>query len=277
MWIESHQSLRKHPKVVRAARALSISRVTLIGHLHCLWWWALDYAQDGNLSAFAPEDIAEAAEWEGVPQDFIRALLEAARIGDKPGLLEYLDGALCIHDWWDYAGKLIDKRKADAERKRVDRRKDGAPVPPALPADVPQTSNGRPTDVAGTVPTVPTVPNPTEPTEPTAAASAAWQAFTKARGVNLSRADSEYIAELEQLYGDTETAQAIVYCDIHKNRNFLTLSYIQSVLTGWQADGTLGLHGTNGNGSTPKPTGKATIRVDYGDGQVVDQEIKTHG
>lgn len=161
-WIESHQTLRNHPKIVRAARALGISRVTMYGHMHCLWWWAMDYAQDGDISAFDPEDIAEAAEWEGDANAFLAALLESARIGDKPGLLEMVDGALYIHDWYDYAGKLIDKRKADAARKRDERRKDLPPTPDGTPNDVRGTSDGHPADVAGTVP-YHTIPNPTEP------------------------------------------------------------------------------------------------------------------
>ena len=156
-WIESHQSLRQHPKVIKAARALGVSKVTLIGHLHCLWWWALDYAQDGNLTAFDPADIAEAAEWTGDAAAFVAALTEAARIGDKPGLLERSDTGLVIHDWYDYAGKLIDRRQTDANRKRASRN-----------ADVPKMSDGCPTDVHTPsfvpYPTVPTLPyQPTEP------------------------------------------------------------------------------------------------------------------
>ena len=157
-WIESHQSLRQHPKVIKAARALGISKVTLIGHLHCLWWWALDYAQDGNLAAYEPADIADAAEWTGDPDAFIAALAESSRIGNKPGLLEYHNGTLTIHDWYDYAGKLIDRRREDADRKRTGRSK-----------DVHRTSVGNPPEVH-TPSFVPTnqpnsnQPNQTEPT-----------------------------------------------------------------------------------------------------------------
>jgi hypothetical protein len=66
-WIESHQSLGRHPKTKAAARALDISRVQLVGHLHYLWWWALDFAEDGDLSGIDPDDIAEEAMWDGDP------------------------------------------------------------------------------------------------------------------------------------------------------------------------------------------------------------------
>jgi hypothetical protein len=142
MWIESHQSLRKHPKTLRAARALGVSEVLLIGHIHCLWWWAMDYAPDGDLSSYDAIDIAAAAEWDGDAELFVRALRDASRIGDRPGFIEEIDGALHLHDWDDYAGKLIAKREQDAARKRSARKESGDD------ADVQRTSGGRPTDGA---------------------------------------------------------------------------------------------------------------------------------
>ena len=65
---------------------MGISKITMLGHMHLLWYWALDYAQDGNLSAFEPVDIAEAAEWDGDSAAFVNALTESAKIGGKPGL-----------------------------------------------------------------------------------------------------------------------------------------------------------------------------------------------
>jgi len=40
-----------------------------VGLLHCLWWWCIDYATDGDLSRYDAEDIAIACEWEGDPDD----------------------------------------------------------------------------------------------------------------------------------------------------------------------------------------------------------------
>lgn len=110
-WIESHQTLGQHPKTRRLARYLGISLPTAVGHLHYFWWWALDYAQDGNLSKFEPEDIAEAALWEGDAATFLEALIKA-------GFVDRKGQELVIHDWDDYAGRLIDKRKANRERQR---------------------------------------------------------------------------------------------------------------------------------------------------------------
>jgi hypothetical protein len=125
-WIESHQELRQHWKVQGLALALGVSRATAIGHLHLLWWWAIDYAPNGNLSRFPASIIAQAAEWTGDPGLFADAL-RANELQDEDGM---------IHDWWSYAGKLIEKRRLDRERK----------------AKVRETSVGSPAEVAGNPP-----------------------------------------------------------------------------------------------------------------------------
>jgi hypothetical protein len=110
-WIESHQELRDNPKTRKLARALNISIPTAIGHLQCLWWWALDYAQDGDLSKYDDYDIADAMMWEGDPPVLAEAMV-AAR------LIEEDVGGRRIHDWREYAGRLIERREKDRERKR---------------------------------------------------------------------------------------------------------------------------------------------------------------
>lgn len=104
-WIESHQTLRAHPKTKRLARSLNVSIPTAIGHLHCLWWWALDYAPDGDMSAFAAWEIADGAMWEGDPAIFIAALEDS--FFSRNGV---------INDWHDYAGRLIQSRVKARER-----------------------------------------------------------------------------------------------------------------------------------------------------------------
>lgn len=112
-WIESHQELKNHPKVRRLARALRVSVPTVIGHLHCFWWWCVDYAEDGDLTAFGDEDLSDAAMWEGDPQAFVSAM-EAARWLDRSP-----DGErLTVHDWQDWAGRLIGMREKAKERVR---------------------------------------------------------------------------------------------------------------------------------------------------------------
>lgn len=93
---------------------LGISVPAAIGHLHCLWWWALDYAEDGDLSVFDAEDIADAAMWDGDPQAFVDALIACGPSG-RAGFVERTpDGGLRLHDWEEYAGRLIASRQANA-------------------------------------------------------------------------------------------------------------------------------------------------------------------
>lgn len=135
-WLESHQSLGRHPKLFRLSSQLRIHKAQAVGHLQYLWWWALDFAPTGNLSAFTPAEISAGAEWPGEPGPFQQALKDCQWI-DKNGM---------IHDWFDYAGKLIESREKDRDRKRVQR-----------------TSAGHPGDGGQTA----DVPNPTQPTQPT--------------------------------------------------------------------------------------------------------------
>jgi hypothetical protein len=110
-WIESHQQLGRHPKTKRTARLLKISLPQMVGHLQFLWWWSLDYAQDGVLSKYDTEDIADAALWEGDPNEFVNALV-TERFLDRNG------DELLIHDWEDYAGKLIIQKEQNRQRSQ---------------------------------------------------------------------------------------------------------------------------------------------------------------
>ncbi|MGG3452528.1 hypothetical protein [Paenibacillus rhizolycopersici] len=114
-WLESHQGLARHIKTKRLARKLNITVPEVIGHLHLLWWWAMDNLPDGCLSLLEPEDIADEMMWTGDAQQLIEALIEVK-------FIDVIDGRLFIHDWYDYIGRLVDKRKSDAERKRKSRK-----------------------------------------------------------------------------------------------------------------------------------------------------------
>lgn len=110
-WLKSYQSLRSHPKTRKLGRRVG-SVPCAIGHLHCLWWWCLDYAPDGNLTRFSHEDIAVACEWEDDPETIIIHLVEC-------GFLDAAEDGLHIHDWWEYGGLLEEQREANRERARA--------------------------------------------------------------------------------------------------------------------------------------------------------------
>ena len=109
-WIESHSNLRDHPKLKRLSRMLGVDRRAATGLLHWLWWWAMDYAPDGDLSRYEDADIADGLDWDGDPTELMAALRDAG----------FLDGAK-LHDWEEYGEKLYRKRQANAQRMK-DRR-----------------------------------------------------------------------------------------------------------------------------------------------------------
>lgn len=155
-WIESHQELRDHPKVARLGRLLDVHRTSAIGMLHLLWWWALDHAEDGDVTDFDAMDLALAADWEGDPEVLVKALLECGP-GRREGFLAENEGRLVLHDWWQYAGKLVARRRIDRDRKRESR------TPPDQ--GVQWTSNRHVADGSETA--YVTEPNPTEQNQPT--------------------------------------------------------------------------------------------------------------
>ena len=117
MWIESHQSIRNHPKIKKAARLAGINEFEMIGRVHCLWWWALDYAPDGDVTKYSDADIESAVDWNGNPGAFYNALIECSFNGHC-GLLERIGDSVFIHDWHEYGGRLLQKREANKERMR---------------------------------------------------------------------------------------------------------------------------------------------------------------
>lgn len=110
IWIKSEQAIASHPKTLMLANRLGISIPQTIGHLHLLWWWALDYCADGYITRYR-DYIPMAAQWEGDGEKFTKALIEF-------GWVDEIDDELIIHDWMDYTGKLETVRQKDRERKR---------------------------------------------------------------------------------------------------------------------------------------------------------------
>ena len=112
-WIEVHQSLPTHRKTIHSAAVLYISPVQMVGHLVCLWLWALDNAPGCDAHNIAP---CVTGWLLTCPSGMVirRSLLG---LWWRQLLVEGEDG-LAIHDWHDYAGKLIEARKANRERQR---------------------------------------------------------------------------------------------------------------------------------------------------------------
>ena len=114
-WIKSDQSLANHPKLILLARALEISKVEALGHLHLLWYWVLEYADDGELKYL--DLIPDACEWKGDHKLFLDSLIQYGFIDEVNGN-EYH-----VHDWLDYSGALYEKRLYNRLKKAESRDK----------------------------------------------------------------------------------------------------------------------------------------------------------
>ncbi len=107
-WIELHQSLPTNKKTIRLKNKLRIKTPQAVGHICMLWLWAVDNAPDGDLSGFTPDEISECAGWTGrSAEDFVEALVGSG----------FIDADMALHDWFEYAGRLLEHRAAQKEYK----------------------------------------------------------------------------------------------------------------------------------------------------------------
>jgi hypothetical protein len=114
-WIKSDQSLANHPKLILLAKELGVSKVQALGHLHLLWYWTLEYAEDGEIKYL--DLLADACEWSEDPKTFINSLIKYEFI-DKIGSNRFI-----IHDWLDYSGAYYEKKLYNRIKKQESRDK----------------------------------------------------------------------------------------------------------------------------------------------------------
>lgn len=110
-WIEVHQSVWSHRKTLLLADTLGLSPLYAAAHMIHLWTWALDNAPSGDLTGLPARVITVGAGWTSDPETFVRATVDA-------GYLERTGDCLRVHDWGDYAGRLVIRREQQRERMR---------------------------------------------------------------------------------------------------------------------------------------------------------------
>lgn len=108
-WIESHQSLANHRKTMALEAELEIDTAQAVGHLHLLWWWALDNVPTGDLTGVPNEILSRAAKWRGDATAFVVAMIHSGFIDPNPRHL---------HNWEDYSGRLVARRELNTKRMR---------------------------------------------------------------------------------------------------------------------------------------------------------------
>lgn len=110
-WIELHDNLPDHPKVIDLAEALNLDKDAVVGKLIRLWVWALNSREDGFLRTKDESTIADIMRYRGKPKTLIKALVEVR-------FLDPADGGYMIHGWDDHVSRLMEMR----ERRRAQAR-----------------------------------------------------------------------------------------------------------------------------------------------------------
>lgn len=151
-WIESHQSLANHPKIFKLSSLTGYETDKCLAKMHRLWWWALTYAEDGDLKRFDFKEIGLGVGIEdaGEAKKFVQAIIDSGFI-DK--------NEMKIHDWLDYAGRYLHSKYHSSNPlkwKRILKKYAGKPkgrLKATFRTDIPNQPNqpNLPTDTRRTV------------------------------------------------------------------------------------------------------------------------------
>ncbi len=120
-WIEVHQELRNHPKVIRLRAALGCTLAEAHGYIIALWLWAVSYARNGDLSSFTPDEIAHAANFEGDAKHLLECLVSTRWIDRK-------DLKISLHDWKIYSLRYLEENKKRVAKYRKHKAQEGITV-----------------------------------------------------------------------------------------------------------------------------------------------------
>ena len=96
--------------MIELARELRLKPVYVLGHLHVLWHSVLEQQEDGDLSSWSDDLIAEMSCYEGDSARYVSLLQTQG----------WLDGKI-IHDWLDYAGKYLTAKYRTANPGKLKR------------------------------------------------------------------------------------------------------------------------------------------------------------
>jgi len=94
--------------LIELARDLRLKPVYVLGHLHALWHNALEQQEDGDLSSWSDDLIAEMSGYESDAPRYVFLLQQHGWLNNK-----------VLHDWLDYAGKYLTAKYRTANPKRL--------------------------------------------------------------------------------------------------------------------------------------------------------------
>jgi len=134
-WIKVDESIRDHVKIMRAAQALGKTEHEIIGIVVSLWLYCLGNYQEGCFPILEWPIIARAIRIDGDINKMLDVFERCGGDGNS-GLIDIDNGLVMVHDWEDYAGRLMDRRRQDRERKR--KKRNDATMSAGRPQDCPQ-------------------------------------------------------------------------------------------------------------------------------------------
>lgn len=139
-WIKSYKKLEKSGKMLFIAQKLSINRYQAIGHLHSLWWWASENAEDGDISRFPKHIIASVSGWNEhlrekaeeitlwkrlLDDDTLPPIpLDAEKFFDvlvECGFVDETKQGRFIHNWNEHYGEFFEEKAKIKKRREMDR------------------------------------------------------------------------------------------------------------------------------------------------------------
>lgn len=106
-WIEIHDDLPDHHKVIDLSDLLKADKDAVVGKLIRLWTWALNCREDGFIRTKDASTLADVMRLKGRPERIVKALVDVR-------LLDPVDGGWRIHDWEEHVEML----QASRERRR---------------------------------------------------------------------------------------------------------------------------------------------------------------
>lgn len=247
-WIEVHDTLPDHPKVLRAAKALKLDSDALVGKLVRLWVWALGNREDGVLNDLDADRLDVIMQYKGKASALLEALVTNRLLDALP------DEHYMIHDWDEHVMMLRDKReekrKQNAERvkryrnakKRMESENCNADVTHECNADV--THYNGVTCNASNARTVPnrTIDDDDDTTPVSVCARAISNAFERAAGRPPMPEELQALASWTAGYlaMPTETVcEAVRRAAAHGARSLT--QYAEKTLSEWRKIGLTGI------------------------------------
>lgn len=115
-WIELHDTLPDHEKIIAVADGLKMDKDLVVGKLVRLWVWALNNREDGTFRTRDISTIAEVMRFKGKAQRLVDVLVSAR-------LLDREEDWYVIHDWEERVGMLLEKREWSRTQARNRKRR----------------------------------------------------------------------------------------------------------------------------------------------------------